>query len=104
MFFVDKYANILNCGPAVIDELNDEFVDYQMLPDGCVPVDDEEGSSTRLDKIWAVLAGVKHADGREWLPKLSQVTKLYWQFHIQMLRKRGSLVWSDKTKLTSGHL
>lgn len=80
MFFVEKYSDILNFAPRDIDLLQDQFVDYQLLPtDFLPPAVSGSGQGTcfaRLDDVWTFLAKARHADGQYWFPHLSKVAEV----------------------------
>jgi hypothetical protein len=62
-----------------MDALNDESVEYVMLPDEFIPKDvgnSGDNSSTRLDAVWSSLSTARHSDGRMWFPFLFQVAKV----------------------------
>lgn len=84
-FFCDKYSNLLDFSPVLMDRLQ-EFVDYQFLEESHIPPKVWEESAIykdnggkvyhRMDVIWGHIATVKNADSSEWFANLCEVAKL----------------------------
>ena len=103
---VQGYSQISPASMEDMDALNDDFVANQILPNGFISKEVEkceDNSSTRMDIVWYFLAGTKHADGREWFPRLSKVAEIVLSIpHSNAGEERiFSMVRKNKTDLRS---
>ena len=86
-FFIQRFN--LNFGSKYLNELQEEFLAYQLLSEGDIPqtiwdnacvVEKEDGEEERryhrMDVVWGYLATMKSADGQLMFKRLSKVAKL----------------------------
>lgn len=85
-FFVQRYPKVLPfTSPSTLNELEEEFLDYQLMltaevPDdvwkSAIKIDEDEKKIYRMDTIWAYLSAVKNPDGTSRFSKLAKVARL----------------------------
>ena len=73
-FFCEKYSGLLAFTPANMDQLQEEFVAYQLLGESDIPqtiwkealIYDDESTGVRhyrMDTVWGYLSSAKNNDG-----------------------------------------
>ena len=86
-FFCNKYSSILPLDLRQKEQLNQEFIGYQLLEKSSLPQHvwdeaaitdgpDDERKHYRMDIIWGYIAAIKNVDDSLRFPRLARVSKL----------------------------
>ena len=85
-YFCCRYSNLLQFGPAEVDTLQEEFIDYQLLENSHIPqavwneaiitANESTTAHHRMDLIWGHIATICNADGSKKFANLFKVTQL----------------------------
>ena len=93
-----------------MDNLSEEFTQYQLLDDSIIPrdiwdrstvMDDEEQAYHRMDVLWHYLSSLKYPDNSLRFPRLTNVGKVVLTIPHFNQKKRDSSPWFARTKLHS---